>query len=206
MVQPFNQTLSGGEPGIGNLVEGPDAKRLEATQPSKQQLQSGGAEQQLASHAPQAPSAATSTAAGAHAEASSGHGWAANAAEQQAASPETESAAVAASSTPAEAITGGTQAARAPAPDVSALEQQVQQQAAEIARLQQKVALLPGLQQQVQLLTTAVLAQQQLQQERQGWQQASKSLQCQMEELLQIAREGQQRRMVPRPAGAGGRR
>ena len=99
---------------------------------------------------------------------------------------------------------------------MSPLEQQVQQLAGEIAGLQaqaalipglqQQVALLPGLQQQVQLLTTTALAQQQLQQERQGWQQASESLQCQVQELLQIAREGRQPRTVPRPAGAGGRR
>lgn len=218
-IAPSNQTLSGGEPCVGKIVEGPAASRLEATQPSEQQPQSGSAEQHAASPAPQAPAAANKTAAGAHAKASTGDGPAADAAEQQAASPEKRSAAAAAAphvSTRAEANTGGTQAARAPAPDVSALEQQVQQQAGEIARLQaqaalipglqQQVALLPGLQQQMQLLTTAVLAQQQLQQERQGWQQVSESLQCQMQELLQIAREGQQPRTVPRPAGAGGRR
>ena len=216
--QASHQTLSGEEPCAGKVVEGPAATCLEAIQPLKQQPQGGAAEQHAANPAPQAPAAATSTAAGAHAEASSGDGH--SAAEQQAASPEARPAGAAAAApafrAPAEAITGGTQAARAPAPDVSALAQQVQQLSGEIARLQaqaalvpwlqQQIALIPGLQQQVQLLTTTVLAQQQLQQERQGWQQASESLQCKMQELLQIAREGQQPRTAPRPAGAKGRR
>lgn len=147
-IAPSNQTLSGGEPCVGKIVEGPAASRLEATQPSEQQPQSGSAEQHAASPAPQAPAAANKTAAGAHATASTGDGLAADAAEQQAASPEKRSAAAAAAphvSTRAEANTGGTQAARAPAPDVSALEQQVQQQAGEIARLQAQAALIPGL-------------------------------------------------------------